>query len=92
MRTKNVLMSVSECRDLRHAWRNDRGDRQGRMFTRILVCDRCQTERHELLNSKGMLAKKPTYKYPATYRVPGGPLTAEEKGAIRLLGLAAANG
>lgn len=89
MRSKAVLMSMSECRDLRHAWVNWRGHQEGKTFIRILQCERCGTQRVETLDTRGRLKKSATYRYNPEYKIEGGPLTAEERGAIRLMSMQA---
>lgn len=69
-----------ECRDMRHAWsqKNDivLSERRGivRIFTRNLVCIRCQTTRsdtYEVVKSQVSLLHT-KYKYPEGYHVTGG--------------------
>lgn len=88
MRNNAQLMGVSECRDLRHAWEQLRGWAEGRQFVRVMECVRCETQRVETLNKRGEFVKKPTYRYPKAYKIPGGPLTPEERAWIRVLSIA----
>lgn len=77
-----LLSSYSEtflaCRDLRHPWRStglfagDRGD-----LFRVLVCDRCSTERTDHWSRDGRTRHPSSYRYPDSYRLTGGGVSAE---------------
>lgn len=87
MRSNKALLDIDACRDLRHAWSQLRGWQEGRNFIRIMECERCATQRIELLDRSGCFVKKPLYKYPKTYKIPGGPLAADERAWIRILSI-----
>lgn len=80
------LRTVAACRDLQHAWRPHDGGRRGKGWFRVLECPRCGTHVEQELDRFGQVTSR-RYRYPEGYLVKGGPLTKEERGAIRLIGL-----
>lgn len=63
------------CREVAHAWEPGGFDRRpGKAgVARILVCNRCGAERHDIYNALGGVMDQ-RYNYPLGYRVPGGGL------------------
>lgn len=76
----------SECRDLMHAWVPLGAHREGKLWVRTLRCNRCDTRRKDWLNLDGSKAvhHSNSYTYPKGYKVEGGPLTVDERAALRL--------
>ena len=67
-----------DCRDLRHAWgkASDWGitrNTSGRIieFTRVVVCRKCKTERHEKFSVPSMEVVNRRYLYPEGFLMPG---------------------
>lgn len=86
-RAKVELRTIQECRDYGHSWVTYDGGHEGRYHRfRVLICHRCETERRQLLNLKGAVLKY-NYKYQPGYQLEGGPMTAEERGQLRLYDL-----
>jgi hypothetical protein len=80
------------CRDLQHAWQavHEQTDIEGG-FERTLQCGRCTTRKRQVINSLGEYIGSPKYTYPDHYAAPGlkglGPLTARDRGMLRLTAL-----
>lgn len=84
MTAERALPLVGDlCRDYRHAWQPHEGGKNSRGWWRTLRCDRCETLRTEHLDSRGDVLTR-RYRYPQDYLVRGGPLTAGERGLLRL--------
>lgn len=73
------------CRDYQHSWAPSTGGKEKGGWYRTLVCTRCTTERREHLDKWGYVETR-SYKYPEGFLVQGGggPLTADERGFLRL--------
>lgn len=75
--------SVLMCRDLRHYWTPRFAKEVDFGWYRILVCERCGTERHEEY-SHTMVPAKTWMVYPKGYSITGlGPQTQETRAGIR---------
>ena len=74
------------CRDLRHPWQphDARRDNKSKTITRVLVCPRCGTLRHDTMDYFGFVLSQ-RYTYPKGYQVKGGAMTQGDRAMIRLL-------
>lgn len=74
------------CRDLRHPWTpyNAKRDGKSKTITRVLVCPRCGTLRHDVMDYFGFVLHQ-RYTYPKGYQVKGGAMSSGDRAMIRLL-------
>jgi len=74
------------CRDLRHPWQPYDAHRDGkrRTITRTLVCPRCGTLRHDVLDFSGYVVSQ-RYEYPEGYQLKGGSMTAGDRAMMRIM-------
>jgi hypothetical protein len=74
------------CRDLRHPWQpyDAKRDSKSKTITRVLVCPRCGTLRHDVMDYFGFVLSQ-RYTYPKGYKMPGGPMVSGDRAMIRLL-------
>jgi hypothetical protein len=68
----DMSASALHCRELGHVWRAQTVDYDSRqvLFTRILRCSSCRTERQQTLNQHGHVLAN-SYRYPAGYLTTG---------------------
>lgn len=78
------------CRDLNHDWSGYRAWATGRgrslLYTRVLKCKKCTTEREDTLTSQGFKVGT-KYNYPDGYLTPKGTgrLGSDARAALRLV-------
>ena len=75
---KELPTKFLECRDMRHAWKVQSGFRavgevkSGVKFVqRTLECQRCKTERVDVLSVRTFDRVSTQYRYPTGYTIPG---------------------
>jgi hypothetical protein len=82
----NMTPDQVHCRDYGHSWAPHTARREGRLFTQVLRCVRCQTRRHRTLDATGdVVSSHYDYSYAEGYRVTGlGHLDSTDRGLMRL--------
>ena len=62
-----------ECRDFGHMWSNQntnvKQDSYSKLFHEIMLCPRCHTTKHRVINMRGELIDT-SYRYPEGYLIP----------------------